>query len=174
MLAELRFQDHSQQLGPGTTTGDRMKWCRRLGDALAGAAGEFLAHRLDDLPLARDHLQRFRNGLTELDQPPVAARTNGWTWNDDAFARQVGWQRPAHRLCPTGTRTHIPRCCWLDVSLGGIGLQLLELQLQLVEQSATALRCRTEPVALQLGDQRVPPAARRYRQAGCRCRASHL
>ncbi|QKE92869.1 hypothetical protein HN018_22805 (plasmid) [Lichenicola cladoniae] len=104
--------------------------------------------------------------LTELDQPAVAVGTSGRAWNDDALARQMGWQRPAHRLCPARTRTRIPRCCWLDVSLGSIRLQLLELQLQLVEQPATALRRWAEPVALQLCDQQLEVRDHRLR-TGC-------
>jgi hypothetical protein len=53
---------------------NRMRGCRRLGDALAGAAGELLAHVLDHLPLARDELQRLGYVLAELVQSSAAAR----------------------------------------------------------------------------------------------------
>ena len=67
MLTELGLQDHRQQLRPGAAARDRVERRRRLGDALAGAAGEFLPHRLDHLPLPRDHLQRLGDRLAELD-----------------------------------------------------------------------------------------------------------
>ena len=41
---------------------------RRLGNAFAVAARESLAHMLDDLPLAWDHLQRLGYILAELGQ----------------------------------------------------------------------------------------------------------
>ena len=87
VLAKLRLQDHRQQLGPGPAPGDRVERCRWLGDGLAGAAAELLPHRLDDLLLPRDHLQRLGDRLTELDQPAVAAGTGGRTRDHHALAR---------------------------------------------------------------------------------------
>ena len=46
---------------------------RRLIDTLAVAAREPLAHMLDDLPLARDDLQRLGYILAELGQARSAA-----------------------------------------------------------------------------------------------------
>ena len=59
MLAELGVQDHRQQARPGAAAGDDVERRRRLGDRLARPAGELLPHRLDHLPLPRDHLQRL-------------------------------------------------------------------------------------------------------------------
>lgn len=42
MLAELGLQNHCQQFRSGAAARDRLEWRWRLGDALAGAAGEFL------------------------------------------------------------------------------------------------------------------------------------
>ena len=57
MLAELLEQDHGQQARSGPAAGNRMERCRWLGDLLAFPAGEFLPHRLDYLPLARNAFQ---------------------------------------------------------------------------------------------------------------------
>src|SRR3546814_4189409 len=59
---------------------------RRLTDRLAIAAGELLAHRLDHLPPARDHLQRLGHVLAQLGQPAAAA------------AQAVGRRRDDHAL----------------------------------------------------------------------------
>jgi hypothetical protein len=50
-----------------------MRGRRRLGDALAGAAGELLAHVLDHLPLPRDEFQHLGQVLADLVQNPAAA-----------------------------------------------------------------------------------------------------
>ncbi len=50
-------------------------------------AGELLPHRLDHLPLPRDHLQRLGDRLAELGQFAAAARTLGRARDDDPLAR---------------------------------------------------------------------------------------
>ena len=78
--------------------------------ALAGPAGELLAHVLDHLPLARDELQRLGHVLADLAQGrPAAARAGRRQRIDDALARQMLGQRPARRLAPL-ERRHID-CC---------------------------------------------------------------
>ena len=55
VLSVLLEENHRQQVGAGPAPGRRVERRRRLADLLATPAGELLAHRLDDLPLARDH-----------------------------------------------------------------------------------------------------------------------
>ena len=77
MLAEFGVHDRRQQVRTGAATRDRMEWRWRLGDRLAGAAGELLAHRLDHLVGARDALQRLGDGLAEFGELATAARAAG-------------------------------------------------------------------------------------------------
>lgn len=145
--------------------GDRMKRCRRLGDPLARPAAELFAHRLDHLPLPGDHLQRLGDVLAKLDQLAPAARTDRGRRDDDALARQVRRQRCPHRPTAAVTRggAVVPaRLCHGGGGrfggtgiLGGGRLQLLQLQFQLVEQTATVLRRRPEALALQPGDHQL-------------------
>jgi hypothetical protein len=86
VLTKLGLQDHGQQVGPRPAARDRVQGRRRLGDRLAGAAAEFLAHRLDHLPLPRDHLQAFGDRLAELGP---AARAGARAGQHPALARQV-------------------------------------------------------------------------------------
>ena len=85
-----------EQSRPGAPARDRMRGRRRLGDAFAGPAGELLAHVLDHFPPARDQLQRLRHILADLVQGPAAAGAGRRCRIDDAFARQMFRQRPAH------------------------------------------------------------------------------
>ena len=65
-----------------------MERCWRLGDGFTLAALIALAHRLDDLPLARDHFQCLGDILTKLGQVITATAGAGLgCWNDNAFAR---------------------------------------------------------------------------------------
>ena len=66
--AVLGEQHMREQPWPGATARDRMRRRRRLRDALAGAAGELLAHVLDHLPLPRHELQHLGHVLAELVQ----------------------------------------------------------------------------------------------------------
>src|SRR3546814_16796728 len=70
---------------------------RRLTDRLAIAAGELLAHRLDHLPPARDHLQSLGHVLAQLGQPAAAA------------AQAVGRRRDDQALAPVAVRKGLSR-----------------------------------------------------------------
>ena len=59
MLADLLKQDHGQQVRPGKAARRDVEGRRRLHDLLAFPARELFPHRLDHLPLPRDHLQRL-------------------------------------------------------------------------------------------------------------------
>ena len=69
MLTELLEQDRGEQVRPGKAARRDVEGRRRLRDRLAVAARELLAHGLDHLPAARDHLQRLGDVLAELRQP---------------------------------------------------------------------------------------------------------
>jgi hypothetical protein len=92
------------KLRAGAPTRDRVRRRRRLGDRLAGAAGELLAHVRDHFPLARDQFQCLGHVLAELVQRAAAARTCRRGRIDDALARQMFRQRPARRLAPLERR----------------------------------------------------------------------
>jgi hypothetical protein len=111
---------------------ERRRWLR---DLLAVSAGEFLAYRLDDLPLAWDRLKRLGYVFAELRQP---AATTGWAstrhGNDDTLARQMIGQWLPRRLTPlegcNGCSLRRGRFgCTLV--LGGIGFEVFELQFTL-------------------------------------------
>ena len=117
---------------------------RRLGDALAVAAGELLAHRLDHLPLPRDHLQRLGDVLAELHDPARAAAAAGRRGFDHhPLARQMRGEGLARRApALEGPHRRLRLCRGAlggEFVLGGGGLELLELQLELVEQPRLAL-----------------------------------
>src|SRR5947209_10852731 len=125
-----------EQFWARTPTRDRMRWRRRLGDRLAGPAGELLTDMLDHLPLPWDELQHLGHVLADLAQPPVAA-----AWADqrrrinDALARQMLGQRTARGLAPLERRHrdrlgHRFRLC-------NVFFQVGELKLKLVEQRST-------------------------------------
>ena len=82
MFAILLEYDRHQKVraGPG-----RVERRRRLADLLAGPAGQLLAHGLDDLPLARNDLQRLGDVLADLPCPHAsyeAARLRPGLLND--------------------------------------------------------------------------------------------
>ena len=147
VLAELLEQDHRQQARAGPAARRRVERRRRLGDALAVATGELLPHRLDHLPLPRDHLQRLGDVLAELHDPARAAATAGRRGFDHhPLARQMpgkGLARRAPALEAAHRRLRLRRgALGGELVLGGGGLELLELQLELVEQPRLALGAR--------------------------------
>ena len=135
-----------------------MEGGRRLRDRLAGAAGEFLAHRLDHLVAARHDLQRLGDALTEFGQLAATAGAHRRCYEYDPFAWQMRWQRRADWFYPS-ERAH--RGGVGIVEPGGLGilaggrLEFLELHLQLVEQLAAALGGGAEEIALHLGNQQL-------------------
>ena len=148
MQAVLREQDVRQELRPGAATRDRVRRRRRLGDRLARAARELLAHMLDHLPLPRDHLQRLGHVLAQLVQSAAAARAGRGRRIDHALARQVIRQRPARRLAPL-ERLHLylrgcrrsGRQLRLGFRLRGILRHVGKLKLELLEHGAAFEDC---------------------------------
>jgi len=171
MLAKLAVEHHRQQAGAGAASRDRMEGRRRLGDPLAGPAGELLPNRLDHLPLARHHLQRLGDVLAQLGELAAAGRTGTGCWKHDALARQMRWQVRPHRIAALEALHHGRfRRGYLggDLVLGRGRLELLELQLHLVElptalgRLAPALALQLRDHQLQMGDHRF--GARRARR----------
>ena len=134
--AILLEQKHREEARSRPPARNDMERCRRLRDRLAGPAREFLPHRLDHLPLPRDHLQRLGDVLAQLRQPSAATGRAGTRRLDHhTLARQVfgkGFSGRALaletinlcRLCRGGFRG--------QPVFTGIGLEILELQLQLI------------------------------------------
>ena len=159
MMAVFGIEDHRQQAGAGTPARDGVKGCRRLGDLLAAAAGELLAHGLHDFPSPRHHLQRLGHVLAKFGELAAAARAGGRRRDHHAFAWQVLGKRCPHRLL-AGEAAHDGVVL---ARLGGGGecvfgracLQLLELQLELIEQLAAALGRWPEALASQFGDDQL-------------------
>ena len=128
----------------------------RLAHLLARPAGELLAHMLDDLPTARDHLQGFGDVLAQLAQPRTAAALAvAGRGLDHTLARQMSGKRLARRAL-AGKRRHIRgargRLLGGDLVRGGRALQLSERQGQLVKQPHGALRTLAIELVAQLGD----------------------
>ncbi len=86
VLAELGLQGHGQQVRPRPAAGDRVERRRRLGDGLAGPAGEPLPHGLDHPPPDGLDLQGLGDVLAQLGQLAAAARAGrragspGYLW----------------------------------------------------------------------------------------------
>ncbi len=129
---------------------------RRLADLLAVAAGELLANVLDHLPLARDHLQRLGDVLTQLAQPRAAAALAGCRpRHDHPLARQVLGEGLARRpLAGEGhdSRRLRNRALGGDLVLAGRTLEFLERQLHLVEQPQRPFRALAVELPGQLFD----------------------
>lgn len=87
MLPELLKQQHGKQVrsGPAAWRDMERRWW--FADPLAVPARHLLAHVLDDLSLARDHVQRLCDGLAEFSQVrATAAVARGGAGNDPPLA----------------------------------------------------------------------------------------
>jgi hypothetical protein len=116
----------------------------------------FLAHGLNDLPLARDALQRLGDGFAQLAQfVRATARAGGRSRHHDALARQMvgkglarrplaGQRRRSADLGRRQQRRHLV--------LDGGGFQFFQLKLQLVEQPGLAFGALPEQLPAQLRD----------------------
>lgn len=171
VLTELLEQHHGQQVRSGMAARDGVEWRRRLGHRLARPAREALAHRLDHLPLARDHLQRLGDILSELHQPAgTAARAALRCGDDDTLTPEMIRERLAcWTLTLEGREVGRPRRGFRgQLVLGGGGLQVLELHLQLIEEARLALRAHAVELAPELLDLELQPCDQHVRAAvGC-------
>jgi hypothetical protein len=138
---------------------------RRLGDLLARPAGELLTNGLDHLPLPRHHLQGLGGGLAELGEPAAAARAGRRAGDHDTLARQMCWKGRAHRLF-AGEGTHRRAVGRRRFVFGCARRHFLELQFQLVEQLAAALRGLAVLLAPELGDQQLVVGDQRFGAGG--------
>src|SRR5512144_2230965 len=133
-----------------------MERLRRLRYRLAAPAGELLAHRLDDFPLARNDLQRLGDVFAQLRQLRGAARRAACRrWDDNALARQMRRERFARwALALRPRRIAGPGRSFLgqELILGGGGLQFFELKLHLLQKPRLALRADAVKRAAQLLD----------------------
>ena len=131
----------ASRLGPDPPARDDVERRRWLGDLLAVAAGELLAHGLPHEPAARDHIERLGDGLAELGQPAAAAAAAGRrAGHDHPLARQMLRQRLPGGLVPDMRRRRSCRrrrgLLGRQLVLGRGVLELGELQLELLESRA--------------------------------------
>jgi hypothetical protein len=158
VMTVIGVKDHRQQAGSDSAARNGVEGCRRLGDLLPAAAGELFAHGLHDFPLSRHHFQRLGHVLAKFGQLAAPARAGSRRRDHHAFARQVRRKGCPHRLL-AGEAGHDGRMLTGpglsgEFVFGGIRLQLLELQLELIEELA-ALGRWPEALALQFGDDQL-------------------
>ncbi len=119
-------------------------------------AGELLPHRLDHLPLPRDHLQRLGDVFTQLRQlGRTAARAALRDRDQDALAREVLGERLTGRPLALERLHGLRPGCRLigrQLLLGRRRLQLFKLKLHLLQQPRLALRASAVKLPLQLLD----------------------
>jgi hypothetical protein len=148
-------QQHGEQARPEEAARRNMERRWRLGDSLTRTTRKALAHRLNHLPLARDHFQRLGDVLAQLGKIIATAARAGLGCSDHhALARQMFGQFAAR--APTGEgfdgRGLGGGCGGKRLGLIDIGFEIFERQLHLVDQPRRALRCGGEPGTLQLLD----------------------
>ena len=156
VLPVLLEQQHGEEARPRPPTRHDMERCGRLADGLAVAARDLFAHRLDDLPRSRNDLKRLGHILAELRQARAAAsRTRARRRDDDALARQMlgKWlpDRPLalERRDAGGVgRSDLGG----EAVLAGVGFEIFEMKLHLLEQATAALGARAVLLAPKPGD----------------------
>jgi hypothetical protein len=146
---ELRHQDVRQQAGAGDAALDRTTWGRCLDDGVAAGARQLGAHMADHAEAGRHELQLLGHVLAERPQAATAGRASiGRRRIDPLVSWQMIGQWTAHRLLArrlVGGR-HLAR------RLGLVGLQVFQLQLQLLELVVQLFRLAAELHAAQFGD----------------------
>jgi hypothetical protein len=98
VLAVLGGQNQGKQVRSGAATGDRVRGRRGLADRLVAAAGNLLAHMLDDFPAPRHAFQGLGDVLAELAHRAAAFGAGAGHGVEDPLARQVLGQVPAGRF----------------------------------------------------------------------------
>ncbi|MGY4297849.1 hypothetical protein ACVWXN_005944 [Bradyrhizobium sp. i1.4.4] len=154
--AELVEQNRRQQLWADEAARRRVERRRRLADLLAIAAGELLAHCLDDLEAARDLLQRLGHILADLRQPrSAAAGAARRSLDNDALVFDVVRPGLAYRpLAREGAHALGLRRRGLSRKLifARRGGEFFEFQFQLFDQTRRALGALPVQFALELLD----------------------
>ena len=147
-------ENHCQQVRARPAARHHVERRRRLRYLLAAPAGVLLAHRLDDLPLARDHFQRLRHILADLRQPVrSAAGTGRGRRHYHALARQMIGEWLARRLAadePLDLGAPGRRLLGRELVFARARRELIERQFQLVEQTLLALGAPAVERAFQL------------------------
>jgi hypothetical protein len=186
MLAELLEQDHRQKRRPGEAARRDMERRGRLRNRLALSAGEALADRLDHLPLARNDLERLRDILAKLRKlRRTAAGAALRRCDHDPLARQMLRERFSRwPLAFEGFDGGRGRGAFRrKFVFARVGLRVLQLHLQLVEEPFLALRAHAVERATQLlelqsqlRDQRIGAGCGRLGvgQIGLRLRRARL
>ena len=146
VLPELLEQDHGQQARPGKAARRHMERRRRLRDRLATPARELLPHRLDHLPLPRNHLQRLGDVLAEPGQlRRPAAGTTLRRGDHHALAGQMIGKQFARRPLALERFDRLGparRILGRQLVLGCCRFQIFELKLHLIQKPRLALRAR--------------------------------
>ena len=144
MLPVLLEENHCQQVRARPAAGCRVEGRRRLRYPLTVPARELLAHRLNHLPPARDHLQRLRHVLADFGQlVRPTARAGRGHGNHHALARQMVGERFARGPAadePLDLSAPRRRLLSRQLVLGCTRRELVERELHLVEQALLALR----------------------------------
>ncbi len=156
VLSELLEHDHREKAWACPSLGNDMERRRRLGDLFAVTARELLAHRLDHLPSARLRFQCSYHVLAEFAQTAsttAVARRRGI--NHHALARQVFGECVAFRALARepahGSRSGDGGFRGQFV-FRGVGLQLVEHERQLVDQSRRTFGTLPVQLSFQPGD----------------------
>jgi hypothetical protein len=100
-------QDHGEQAGAAPAPGDDVERCRRLGDLLAVAAGELLAHGLLDEPVPRHDVEGLGDDLAHFGETAAAATWAArWRRHHDPLPWQMRRQWPPCRALPGMLANH--------------------------------------------------------------------
>ncbi len=129
----------------------------RLGDRIARRAGIFRPDMADDLEVARHVVQHLGHVLAELAHAAAAVGADAGAVTGglmhDLLARQMLGQRLALRLARArGSAPRVRSASALGGIFGLAGLQLLELQFELLDLAGDPLRRPAELHPAQLGD----------------------
>ena len=171
MLAELLEQDHRKKARAGEAARRDMERRRRLRNRLALPAGEALADRLDHLPPAGHDLEGLGHVLAELRKlRRTAARAVPRRGDDDPLARQMLRERLSRRpLALEGFDGGRGRGSFRrQFILGRVGLGVLQLHFQLVDEPLLAFRAHAIERATQLFDLQPQPRDQRVGAGGGR------
>jgi hypothetical protein len=148
-------QNVGEQAGGRASAADRQRRYRRLGDRLAGAAGEFRPHVADHAERRRPVVQHLGDVFAEFAELAAAARAGASCRMHHHRARQMRRQRPVRWFQDVGIgRLRGARSC----RLGGLLLfRFFERQLELRDRGIELFRGTAELQAPQFGQLRLQP-----------------